>query len=142
MNHDQSLQRFLEAQEAAFPQALAELQQGRKQSHWMWYIFPQLQGLGRSATAHYYGLHNAAEARAYAQHPQLGSRLLVLCAALLALPETNATRIMGSPDDMKLRSCMTLFDAVCPEQPIFQEVLDKFFRGQPDAQTLRLLYPN
>lgn len=141
MTDDQSLQRFLDAQATAFPQALAELQQGRKQSHWMWYIFPQLRGLGRSATAHYYGLHDAAEARNYAQHPQLGSRLLVLCAALLTQPETNATRIMGSPDDLKLRSCMTLFDAVCPDQPIFQQVLDKFFRGQPDAQTLRLLYP-
>jgi uncharacterized protein (DUF1810 family) len=141
MNQAQSLQRFLEAQETAFPVALAELQQGQKQSHWMWYIFPQLQGLGHSATAHYYGLRDAAEARAYAQHPQLGSRLLLLCAALLALPGTNATRIMGRPDDLKLRSCMTLFDAVCPDQPIFQEVLDKFFQGQPDAHTLRLLYP-
>lgn len=141
MDKDQSLQRFLDAQDTAFPQALAELQQGRKQSHWMWYIFPQLRGLGHSATAHYYGLRDEAEARAYAQHPQLGSRLLLLCGTLLALPGTNATRIMGSPDDMKLRSCVTLFDAVWPDQPIFQEVLDKFFQGQPDTQTLRLLYP-
>jgi len=141
MNHVQSLQRFLDAQETAFPVALAELQQGQKHSHWMWYMFPQLQGLGHSATAHYYGLRDGAEARAYAQHPQLGSRLVLLCATLLALPSTDATRVFGSPDDKKLRSCMTLFDSVCPDQPLFQEVLDKFFQGQPDAQTVRLLYP-
>ncbi|WP_426059398.1 DUF1810 domain-containing protein [Hymenobacter sp. B1770] len=136
-----SLHRFLDAQETAFPVALAELQQGHKHSHWMWYLFPQLRGLGHSATAHYYGLRDATEARAYAQHPQLGSRLVLLCATLLALPGANATRIFGRPDDLKLRSCMTLFDAVCPDQPIFQAVLDKFFQGQPDALTLRLLYP-
>ena len=141
MTQATSLQRFLDAQETAFLVALTELQQGRKHSHWMWYIFPQLQGLGRSATAHYYGLRDAEEAHAYAQHPQLGSRLLVLCGTLLALPSADATRILGSPDDVKLRSSMTLFDAVCPDQPIFQQVLDKFFQGQPDAQTLRLLYP-
>jgi uncharacterized protein (DUF1810 family) len=135
------LQRFLDAQEGAYPVALAELQQGRKQSHWMWFIFPQLRGLGHSATAQYYALRDGEEAQAYAQHPQLGSRLLLLCATLLALPSANATHILGSPDDVKLRSSMTLFDAVCPAQPIFQQVLDKFFQGQPDAQTLRLLYP-
>jgi uncharacterized protein (DUF1810 family) len=142
MSYDNTLHRFLAAQEAAFPVALAELQHGRKHSHWMWYIFPQLQGLGRSATAHYYALRDGEEARAYAQHPQLGSRLLLLCATLLALPSADATCILGSPDDVKLRSSMTLFDAVCPAQPIFQQVLDKFFQGQPDAQTLRLLYPD
>ncbi|SMB99648.1 Protein of unknown function DUF1810 [Hymenobacter roseosalivarius DSM 11622] len=141
MSPANSLHRFLDAQASAYPKALAELQRGRKQSHWMWFIFPQLQGLGRSATAQYYALRDAEEAWAYAQHPQLGSRLQLLCTTLLALPSADATRILGSPDELKLRSCMTLFDAVCPAQPVFQQVLDKFFQGQPDAQTLRLLYP-
>ncbi|GAB2470937.1 hypothetical protein GCM10011375_38390 [Hymenobacter qilianensis] len=142
MSQPTSLQRFLDAQASTYPGALAELQRGRKHSHWMWFIFPQLQGLGRSATAQYYALRNGEEARAYAQHPELGSRLLHCCAVLLALPSNDATQVLGSPDDVKLRSCMTLFDAVCPQQPIFQQILDKFFRGQPDAQTLRLLYPD
>ena len=141
MSQANSLQRFLDAQATALPVALAELQQGRKQSHWMWFVFPQIQGLGHSATAHYYGLRDAAEARAYALHPQLGSRLLLVCAALLAQPSADATRILGSPDDVKLRSSMTLFDAVWPAQPMFQQVLDKFFQGQPDAKTMHLLYP-
>jgi uncharacterized protein (DUF1810 family) len=142
MHDEPSLRRFLDAQETAFPVAMAELQQGHKQSHWMWYVFPQLRGLGHSATAHYYGLRDGAHARAYAQHPQLGARLVLLCATLLALPGSDATRLLGRPDDQKLRSCMTLFDAVCPDQPLFQAVLDKYFHGQPDAQTLRLLYPD
>jgi uncharacterized protein (DUF1810 family) len=141
MNNAPTLQRFLDAQATAFPAALAELQHGQKRSHWMWYVFPQLRGLGRSATAHHYGLRDGAEARAYAQHPQLGARLVLLCATLLALPGDDATGLLGRPDDLKLRSCMTLFDAVCPEQPLFQAVLDKFFHGQPDAQTLQRLYP-
>jgi uncharacterized protein (DUF1810 family) len=133
------LQRFLDAQESSFSQALAELQRGNKQSHWMWYIFPQIQGLGFSATSKFYALQDIEEAKAFVQHPQLGSRLLQLCEVLLALPNRDATRIMGSPDDMKLRSSMTLFAAAEPTQTVFQQVLDKFYQGEPDPQTLRLL---
>jgi uncharacterized protein (DUF1810 family) len=134
-----TLQRFLDAQEAAYPTALAEIQRGRKQSHWMWYIFPQLQGLGYSPTAHHYGLRGAPEARAYAQHPVLGARLVEISQALLALPGDSATRVLGSPDDVKLRSSMTLFAALPGADPVFQQVLDKFFSGQADPLTLRLL---
>ncbi|MGY2131046.1 DUF1810 domain-containing protein [Hymenobacter sp. HD11105] len=133
------LQRFLDAQESSFSQALAELQRGNKQSHWMWYIFPQIQGLGFSATSKFYALQDIDEAKAFVQHPQLGSRLLQLCEVLLALPNRDANRIMGSPDDMKLRSSMTLFAAAEPTQTVFQQVLDKFYQGEPDPQTLRLL---
>jgi uncharacterized protein (DUF1810 family) len=133
------LQRFLDAQESSFSQALTELQRGKKQSHWMWYIFPQIQGLGFSATSKFYALQDIEEAKAFVQHPQLGSRLLQLCEVLLALPNRDASRIMGSPDDMKLRSSMTLFAAAEPTQTVFQQVLDKFYQGEPDPQTLRLL---
>jgi uncharacterized protein (DUF1810 family) len=105
----------------------------------MWYIFPQIQGLGFSATSKFYALQDIEEAKAFVQHPQLGSRLLQLCEVLLALPNRDATRIMGSPDDMKLRSSMTLFAAAEPTQAVFQQVLNKFYQGEPDLQTLRLL---
>jgi uncharacterized protein (DUF1810 family) len=139
MSQKHLLQRFLDAQESSFSQALTELQWGKKQSHWMWYTFPQIQGLGLSATSKHYALQDEEEAKAFVQHPLLGSRLLQLCEVLLALPNRDATRIMGSPDDVKLRSSMTLFAAVEPTQPIFQQVLDKFYEGIPDPQTLRLL---
>ncbi|MBC6992366.1 DUF1810 domain-containing protein [Hymenobacter sp. BT491] len=139
MRPEHFLDRFVDAQEASYAHALAELQQGRKRSHWMWYIFPQLRGLGRSATAQHYGLHDAAEAQAYVQHPLLGPRLLRLCEVLLAQPSRDATAIFGYPDDLKLRSCMTLFAALPHASPVFQAVLDQFFHGKPDPQTLRLL---
>lgn len=139
MNHQTSLQRFLDAQEAAYPLALSEIKRGRKQGHWMWYIFPQIQGLGFSATSKYYALADAREAEAFAQHPLLGSRLVQLCEAVLALASTDATRLMGSPDDAKLKSSMTLFASLPHPNPVFQLVLDKFFHGQPDEHTLRIL---
>ena len=141
MSPENSLQRFLAAQQDAYPAALAEIQRGRKRGHWMWYVFPQLQGLGFSTTSQYYGLRDAAEAHAYAQHPVLGTRLVEISHALLSLPEDNATRVLGSPDDVKLKSSMTLFAALPGANPVFQQVLDQFFRGQPDPQTLRLLTP-
>ncbi|NML63754.1 DUF1810 domain-containing protein [Hymenobacter sp. RP-2-7] len=134
-----NLQRFLDAQQRDYPTALAELRAGRKRSHWMWYIFPQLRGLGYSSTAQYYALANAREAAAYLAHPTLGPRLAEIARALLALPGSNATAIMGTPDDLKLRSSMTLFAQVPSADPVFQAVLAKFFGGAPDAQTLRLL---
>ncbi|WP_375435491.1 DUF1810 domain-containing protein [uncultured Hymenobacter sp.] len=139
MSNESSLQRFIDAQETSYPTALAEIKQGRKQSHWMWYIFPQLQGLGMSSTSQYYGLKDAAEAEQYAKHPLLSQRLLTLCDALLELKSSNATTIMGSPDDVKLKSSMTLFASLPGTNPIFQRVLDKFFQGSQDTNTLRLL---
>ncbi|MCC3153557.1 DUF1810 domain-containing protein [Hymenobacter sp. BT770] len=139
MSDDTSLQRFLDAQEAAYPTALAEIQRGKKVSHWMWYIFPQLQGLGFSSTAQYYGLTGASEAGAFLQHPVLGPRLVRISEALLGLPGSDATRILGSPDDVKLRSSMTLFASLPNANPVFQQVLDKFFQGHQDPNTLRLL---
>ena len=134
-----SLQRFLDAQATDYARALAEVKAGRKRSHWMWYIFPQVQGLGFSETSRFYGIQDLAEAAAYLQHPVLGPRLVAIGEALLALPGSNATSIMGSPDDMKLRSSMTLFGAVPGAPPVFEAVLAKFFGGKPDDKTLRLL---
>jgi uncharacterized protein (DUF1810 family) len=133
------LQRFLDAQRTDYPTALAEIKAGRKRSHWMWYVFPQLQGLGFSETARYYGIKDAAEAEAYLKHPVLGSRLVEISQALLPLPGSDANRIMGSPDDMKLRSSMTLFAAMLGTEPVFQAVLDKFFGGEQDSKTVQLL---
>ena len=134
-----SLQRFLDAQATDYFQALAELKAGRKRSHWMWYIFPQIQGLGFSSTSQHYAIRDAAEAAAYLAHPVLGARLREISGELLKLSSSSAGSIFGSPDDLKLRSSMTLFAAVPGADPVFQAVLDKYFGGQPDAQTLRRL---
>ena len=136
-----TLQRFLDAQATDFAPALAEIKAGRKRSHWMWYIFPQLAGLGFSSISQRYAIRDAAEAAAYLRHPVLGARLAEMAQALLGLAGNDATSIMGYPDDLKLRSSMTLFARVPGASPVFQQVLDKFFGGQPDAQTLRLLGP-
>jgi len=134
-----SLQRFLDAQEASYPTALAEIKAGRKRSHWMWYIFPQIQGLGFSETSRFYAIRDLTEAEAYLRHPVLGPRLVGISQELLQLAATDATRIFGSPDDMKLKSSMTLFAALDGGSPVFQAVLDKFFRGAADSRTLQLL---
>ena len=139
MPTEPNLQRFLDAQATDYTQALAEVKAGRKRSHWMWYIFPQVQGLGFSETSRFYGIKDLTEATAYLQHPVLGGRLVSICEALLALPGSNATSIMGSPDDIKLKSSMTLFAAVPEAPPVFQAVLAKFFGGKHDDKTLRLL---
>jgi uncharacterized protein (DUF1810 family) len=134
-----NLQRFLDAQQSDYAQALAEVKAGRKRSHWMWYIFPQVQGLGFSETSRFYGIKDLAEATAYLQHPVLGPRLIAICEALLQLPGSNATSIMGSPDDVKLKSSMTLFAQVLGASQVFEQVLAKFFGGAPDGKTLQLL---
>jgi uncharacterized protein (DUF1810 family) len=135
--HDQfDLQRFVDAQASTYERALKELQSGRKQSHWMWFVFPQLTGLGHSDMARRYGISGREEAIAYLQHPLLGERLARCCAALLEWKDRSAAHIMGSPDDMKLRSSMTLFAAVAPEQQVFRDVLEVFFKGQADELTL------
>ena len=133
------LSRFVEAQAAAYEPALAEIRRGRKRGHWMWYIFPQIQGRGFSETSRFYAIQNLAEALAYAQHPVLGSRLVRICEALVALASHDATGIFGSPDDVKLKSSMTLFAALPGANPVFQQVLDKFFGGRADGKTLQLL---
>lgn len=139
MKNNYNLQRYTDAQEGDYTTALNEIKSGRKRSHWMWYIFPQIHGLGRSDMAHRYAIQNLEEATAYLAHPVLGSRLIEISAALLALPGNNATRIMGSPDDMKLHSCMTLFALVPGAPPVFSEVLIKFFGGKQDSGTLSLV---
>ncbi|PQA56962.1 DUF1810 domain-containing protein [Siphonobacter curvatus] len=133
------LNRFIEAQQEEYAQALSEIKNGRKRSHWMWYIFPQLKGLGYSHMAQHYGIADRAEAQAYVQHPVLGPRLIEISQALLDLPIANATVVLGSPDDLKLRSSMTLFATLEASDPVFQRVLDKFYQGEADAQTLHLL---
>jgi uncharacterized protein (DUF1810 family) len=135
------LQRFLHAQNESYAQALEELQDGQKRSHWMWYIFPQLQGLGRSPTAIHFGLKSAAEARAYLGHPVLGERLRAVTRTVLAHSERSLSEIFGQPDDMKFRSSMTLFAAVghAEEGALFREAIEAFFEGKPDARTLELL---
>ncbi|WP_210464265.1 DUF1810 domain-containing protein [Rufibacter roseolus] len=137
---ENGLQRFLSAQEEDYEVALSEIRKGRKQSHWMWYIFPQIRGLGFSETSNFYGIKDLKEAEAYLKHPVLGSRLVQICEALLKLEENNAHRIFGSPDDLKLKSSMTLFAALPDTNPVFREVLQKFFHGKQDEKTLQLLH--
>lgn len=136
-----NLARFIDAQDGVYSTALAELRVGRKRTHWMWFIFPQLDGLGSSSMARRFAIRDLDEARAYLAHPILGQRLIECCRALLALPTTSATGIMGYPDDLKLRSSMTLFALVADGQPEFESVLAKFFGGCKDVQTLALLQP-
>ena len=135
--HD--LNRFVQAQEGVYDRALAEVRAGRKRTHWMWFIYPQLDGLGFSSTARHYAIKSLAEAEAYLQHPLLGPRLIECCEAALSVEGRTAHDIFGTPDDMKLRSCATLFALVSPAGSVFERVLDRFFDGEPDAATLRLL---
>lgn len=133
------LARFRAAQEGVVATALAELRAGRKRSHWMWFVFPQLRGLGRSETARFYGIGSRAEARAYLADPVLGPRLIEACEAALAHEGATARDIFGTPDDLKLRSCATLFAALAGAPPVFARVLRRFFEGRPDERTLSLL---
>jgi uncharacterized protein (DUF1810 family) len=135
--HD--LNRFVEAQEGDYERALSEIRGGRKRSHWMWYIFPQLDGLGFSSTSRRYAIRSLAEATAYLAHPVLGPRLLSCAEAALGVEGRSALEIFGSPDDMKLRSCATLFALVSPAGSVFERLLGKFFQGEGDGKTLRLL---
>lgn len=134
------LTRFLDAQNQVYLNALSEIRRGRKQSHWMWFVFPQLKGLGKSSTAGYYGITGMGEAAAYLAHPVLGKHLLQIASALLELEGGTALDIFGSPDDRKLHSSMTLFSLVEGADPVFQKVLDKYFEGEPDRLTIGLLH--
>ncbi|WP_285057554.1 DUF1810 domain-containing protein [Pedobacter ginsengisoli] len=135
----QSLDRYTTAQERDFPTALTEISYGRKQTHWMWYIFPQIQGLGSSEAAKFYAIKDLKEAANYLMHPVLGPRLVKISKELLRHQDRSAYEIFGSPDDLKLRSCMTLFAAVPNADPVFQQVLDQFFDGEKDPKTQRIL---
>ncbi len=133
------LERFLEAQEGVYQSALAEIRGGRKQSHWMWFVFPQLVGLGQSSMARFYGIRDLGEAEAYLAHPVLGPRLETCSEALLHIHGKTAHDIFGTPDDLKLRSSMTLFSAVAGAGAIYSRVLDRYFGGDGDSRTLELL---
>ena len=136
---DNSLKRFTEAQENSYTMALSEIQQGRKQSHWMWFIFPQIAGLGSSETSRYYAIKDLQEADDYLKNPVLGSRLINISRELLKLKTNDAHRVFGSPDDLKLKSSMTLFSMIPGADPVFQQVLEKFFNGGKDIKTLNLI---
>lgn len=133
------LHRFVDAQHGTYAQALAELRAGRKHFHWIWYVFPQLAGLGFSAMSVRYAISSLDEARAYLAHDVLGPRLRECMSVLNALPTSDAIDVLGHIDAIKLRSCLTLFMAAAPEEAVFREALDKFFGGSADAATLALL---
>lgn len=133
-----SLERFTEAQKYAYASALKEIQEGRKQSHWIWYIFPQLKGLGRSYNSEYYGLEDASEAKRYWEHPVLGARLKEITLALLEHRGTSAQEILGGIDARKVKSCMTLF-YMATEEPLFLEVLQEFYEGRQCRRTIAMV---
>jgi uncharacterized protein (DUF1810 family) len=133
------LARFVQAQGPQYADAIAELRAGRKRSHWIWFVFPQLRALGRSGTAQFYGLENTAEAAAYWQHPILGARLRESVAALLQIPARSAVEILGDVDALKVRSCLTLFLQVAPADPGLTAALERFYGGQQDPLTLGLV---
>jgi uncharacterized protein (DUF1810 family) len=135
------LNRFLLGQESLYGLALSELRSGRKRSHWMWFVFPQFVGLGASPMSQHYAIKSVAEAEAYLRHPVLGPRLVECCEAVLAVKGRTAFEIFGSPDDLKLRSCATLFAHVSPAGSVFERLLARYFPEGPDDRTLRLISP-
>jgi uncharacterized protein (DUF1810 family) len=134
-----NLQRFVDAQAGVYDRALAEIRAGHKTSHWMWFVFPQLKGLGSSPTAEHYGIVSLEEGRAYLAHPLLGPRLGEIAAAAVALEGRTARAVFGTPDDLKLRSSLTLFDAAVPNEAVFSQALDALCDGMRDARTLEML---
>ena len=134
-----NLARFVQAQERDYEQAMSEIRGGRKRSHWMWYIFPQFDGLGLSATSSHYAIKSLAEAEAYLRHAVLGARLLESARASVALEGRSAFEVFGSPDDMKLQSFATLFASISPAGSVFEQIIDKYFGGKRDEKTIRLL---
>ncbi len=139
MNDPYKLSRFAQAQAPVYEQVLAELGEGHKRSHWMWFIFPQLAGLGSSAMAQRFAIGSLDEAKAYLAHPVLGARLRECGRLVLAVPDRSIHYIFGSPDDLKFRSCMTLFSRAGPAEPVFQQCLAKYFAGHGDPRTVELL---
>ena len=139
MNDPFNLQRFVAAQDSVYGSVVAELQAGRKESHWMWFVFPQIQGLGYSGMAVKYAIASAAEARAYLEHPVLGPRLRECVKLVLAIEDASAWDIFGSPDDLKFRSSLTLFAEAATDHQLFRAALEKYFESEPDSLTLQLL---
>ena len=139
MHPSNSLERFVEAQDGVYDAVRAELAGGKKQTHWMWFVFPQRRGLGTSEAARYFGIASRGEAQAFLEHPVLGARLRECVELVLAVDGRTALAIFGSPDVLKFRSSMTLFREVAPEEPLFQRALDAFFDGLPDPRTLELI---
>lgn len=133
------LKRFLDAQETDYEIALSEIRAGKKRSHWMWYIFPQIAGLGFSETSKFYAIKDRSEAESYLAHPVLGKRLIEISNELLKIEGKTVNQIFGSPDDIKLKSSMTLFGALENTNPVFQKVLDKYFDEEKDRKTLELI---
>lgn len=140
MTTNNVLIKFLDAQNQVYLKALSELKKGKKDTHWMWYIFPQIKGLGSSENANYYGIKDLNEATAYLQHPILGKHLIEISEVVLNLNGKTATQIFGTPDDMKLRSCMTLFSILDNPNPVFQKVLDKYYEGIKDEETINSIH--
>ena len=136
------LDRYLEAQKYSYAQALSEIQRGYKQSHWMWYIFPQIKGLGFSSTSAYYAIQSLDEVKAYLNHPVLKENLLEITNALLQHKEKSASEIFGGTDALKLKSCMTLFHIADPDNPVFTQVLQYYFQGNLDEKTIEILKKN
>jgi uncharacterized protein (DUF1810 family) len=139
MDDPHDLQRFVTAQKDLYPQALREIRNGCKASHWMWFVFPQMRGLGASATSRHFGISSRDEARAYLAHPILGPRLVEVAEAFMAVGAPSAHEVFGSPDDMKLKSCATLFAAVSRPGSVFERLLEQYYGGERDKQTLALL---
>jgi uncharacterized protein (DUF1810 family) len=135
----ESLDRFLQAQDRDYSQALAELSAGRKRTHWIWYVLPQLRELGRSKMAREYGIADRIEAASYIAHPVLGPRLIECVEAILGHSDRSAVDVLGEVDAMKFRSCLTLFCEVAPDEPVFAQAMSVFYQGNPDTETLRLL---
>ena len=142
MDTNNNLTKFLDAQNQTYLKALSEIKNGKKMTHWMWYIFPQIKGLGHSETAKFYGINGLDEAADYLAHPVLGKHLIEIITALLHIEGKTASAIFGSPDDMKLRSCLTLFANTENTHPIFQQALDKYFNGSQDELTLQRILKN
>lgn len=140
--NNKGLVRFLDAQNKLYLSALSEIKKGRKESPWMWFIFPQIKGLGSCDTSKFYEIKNADEAIAFLEHPILGKHLIEITAELIKTDEKTAEDIFGNPDNEKLQSCMTLFASVQNTEPVFNEVLDKYFDGSSDFHTIQLLYNN
>jgi uncharacterized protein (DUF1810 family) len=134
-----SLERYIKAQAPIYAQALAELTRGHKQSHWMWYVFPQFSGLGQSPMSQAYAVQSLQEAREYLSHPVLGARLRECCRVVMALEGKSAHEIFRTPDDLKFRSSLTLFAQAAPEETLFRDLLEKYFGGEEDSATLELL---
>ena len=136
---EKSLDRFINAQETEYQVALSEVKSGKKRSHWMWYVFPQIEGLGQSETSRRYAIKDLKEAEDFLQHPVVGKRLIEISNELLKLDNDDANDIFGNPDDLKLRSSMTLFSSLTNTHPVFQLILEKFFNGVRDEKTLQLI---